>query len=310
MMRFPRRPLAPSSPPNPAALPVTELVNGLRAAGLALIGAALGTPPPRPPSDWLPTGGPALLAAFRDPPQPPPDSFARLSNDVVHGRQTTAQWQSGLIAAARRAAGLNDGYALPSGGWEALGRWAWGGPAFQRDAVALLEAKLRANVLFVGGDWSTLRQPTLSLSPQTIWLLLALAAPHRIAPRPSWLRRLMAEARAALVALRARRWPWPRRRDDSELASAMFVELGRRHGLVPGWAGVWDQWLLLQAVRRWPGDDAGPVRAAIAALPLAGPPRPGGLSLARPHWSNECPAWFQTWWTRTAAGSAPAKEQP
>ncbi len=180
-----------------------------------------------------------------------------------------AEWPANLAAEARRALVVHDGYGLPPAGWELVGERAWGAPSFQREAAALLEAALRRRFLFVGSRWETLSFPTLSLSPRTVWLLAALAAAAAPAAAPAWAARHNAA-------------------DD---AAGMLAALGRRHGLVAGWAGFWDQWLLLQATRRWPTQDKSITRP-ILALPLAGQPDSALVALAAPNWAAGRPDWF------------------
>jgi len=127
--------------------------------------------------------------------------------------------------------------------WAAAGELAWGDAAFQAEVAHLLIGELRRRVLFTPGS-----PPAPLIATRTFWALIALAEVGRPAP---W--RLLLRRRAAVRGLRRLK------------AHAATVTLA------PGWAEVWDQWLLTEAMRLWQPVDravAPELRAALAALPL------------------------------------------
>lgn len=88
-------------------------------------------------------------------------------------------------------------------------------------------------------------------------------------------------------------------------------EVGKRLALVPGWAGVWDQWLLLEASRAWSLTGQGALGQAVRQLPLeqmyavhtsstmeeqeSHEEKETPILLEKPGWSDTMPAWFGAW---------------
>ena len=172
---------------------------------------------------------------------------------------------------------------VPPALWELLGEAAWSGPLWCRDIAARIRDHLGERLLFRAGEL-----PVARPEARFYWALLAVA--------------LDGEADGDGAALR---------------------RIAARLAMAPGWAGFWDQWLLLHLH----GDDAGQAGAPeirtllerIAALPLAlmgtadrpAPPQPSGPSapladagvpLARASWRREMPSWM----VRGVGATAPA----
>ena len=123
------------------------------------------------------------------------------------------------------------------------GEAAWLEPSFQREISAKLSGYLKRSYLFPDG-----RAPIPHLSTRVFWLLLAL-----VKTRPAG---FLLRAR---TRFRKARGVW-----------GSLQTLARSRGLASGWAGFWDQWLILEAVRLRGAafDEKSPLEAAVAGLPL------------------------------------------
>lgn len=160
--------------------------------------------------------------------------------------------------------------------WPLVGEAAWGEAAFQLQIVELLDANLRRRVLFTPGG-----TPTLTVAPATFWTLIALA---EIGRPYAW--RLMLRWRATMLGLRR------------------LQEVAVRAALQPGWADVWDQWLIGEALRLWPKAAERPtpeLQNALQALPLlsrlntASPvPQQEPSALVALGWEQRVPPWIDT----------------
>ncbi len=139
----------------------------------------------------------------------------------------------------------------------------------------MILAELRKRVFFSPGE-----PPTPTIGLRTCWALIALADSG--AP-PLWRRRA---TRLGLGRLRR--------------TAAQAI-------LVPGWADVWDQWLISEALRLWPGSDERldpATRAAMLSLPIHTylhpqqvdhePPGPPAPDLAAAGWAQRTPPWLAT----------------
>lgn len=211
----------------------------------------------------------------------------RAANAALHSGANARTW--GRIARAwieRAVGGVSPRWvAVPF--WAAAGELAWGDAAFQAEVAHLLIDELRRRVIFTPGA-----PPRPLIATRTFWALIALAELGRPAP---W--RLLLRRRAAVHGLR-------------RLKSHAAVT-----ALAPGWAEVWDQWLLIEAVRLWRLDDkavAPELRAAIAELPLHAelgqggvtPPEPPPVALAAVGWEVQLQPWIVTLaqWDREPRG--------
>ena len=139
---------------------------------------------------------------------------------------------------------------LPHHLWRTAGRLTFTAADFRLRYTRKLQQFLRARVLL-----DPARDPELTLAPQTFWLLIALYRPPRRGP---WHRlRPSVRAHARLVA------------DTAALAG---IHARRRH-----WAGFWDQWLIVHALRRDPArlSNLDPMlQRALLQLPLAAACKP------------------------------------
>jgi hypothetical protein len=242
----------------------------------------------------------------------------------------------------RRFGGLPFTY-LPDDLWPMLGELAWRDLDFQYWVAAQVRVYFRPRVLFRPGE-----TPFARLSPETMWTLIALsgaeiprrsrlfkpgrrrmleAAMHRQNPR--WRRALEAarhlrdaDWRQTLEAARhswntewpraleaARRW-WNMGWRQVPKAVRRLQDAGKRQALEAShWAGFWDQWIISEALHRWP-DPPRPLdielRDALLALPLltiTSPEtqvrqegqfrgKPEIRRLAALRWKQEMPEWF------------------
>lgn len=148
------------------------------------------------------------------------------------------------------------GYRFPRDFWALLGEYAWGDLEFQHDTAESLERELRKRTLFSADLRSDSNHearsrhfPTMTLSTGLFWLLLTMAVSS---VQFNWTYRFL-----------------PSRRRNGK-AFMLLQKEGLRQGLRPSWANAWDQWVLLEAVRRWKVSQIpDPLKQAINILPLA-----------------------------------------
>ncbi|WP_448207780.1 hypothetical protein [Azospirillum sp. sgz302134] len=171
---------------------------------------------------------------------------------------------------------------VPDGGWRLAGTIAWSDPRFLHALGMGIRRRVRAT-----GSPLDMPEGAVRPAPETFWLLCA-ALPDRRSGSPP---------------------------------SAHLTELALRLANAPGWAGVWEQWLIAEAISA-AGSAAGLVaRSAVARL-LAqlpvfdrpayralrgtlGPPDPEGPSIAAPDWDAAAPPCLGT---SLRAASTPAKK--
>lgn len=211
----------------------------------------------------------------------PPDLTQHLSHAARRSLQhgvSVPRWE--LIAAHwldRRVGGVSARW-LAQPFWTLAGTLAWSDAHTQAETARTLLATLQRRVLFEPDA------PSLPLLvPQTCWTLIALAE----IGRPS-------------------RWHLPLRRRRTVAALRRLQHIATLHALAPGWAGLWDQWVLLEALRLWPGAldrCTAQLRTALLALPLREqlglpPVTPSAalppVALAAAGWEQHIPSWLAT----------------
>jgi hypothetical protein len=161
--------------------------------------------------------------------------------------------------------------------WRLAGELAWTDPSFRADCARTLTTALSRRVLF-----SPDGPPLPQIAPRTFWALIALTEIGRLPLRLFGLRRHRVSA--ALRRLRQQ--------------SALLAQ-------APGWADLWDQWLIIEALRIWPSATAHlpkPLAAAVLALPLRALLEPSANivtaepmpALAALGWDTHIPPWLAT----------------
>ncbi len=190
---------------------------------------------------------------------------------------------------------------LPDRLWATAAEAAWREPLAAVAHARALRAALGRRTLFLSSTPPfPVPPPFPVLAPRTLWALIALTRSGGPAPRrgPARLRRWRRVARAGDGLERLR-----------DAATHQVLSVG-------GWAGLWDQWVMLEAWDLWSGgrerihptlQDAlerlplrtwGAVRAQAAAGQRTGPQTAGaqgeaqGPVLAAPDWDADLPPWL------------------
>jgi hypothetical protein len=192
-------------------------------------------------------------------------------------------WQAGMAAYLSWQPGPTGHEQLPHLYWPTAGVLAWHDLDFQILAAQRVHLYLLNRVLLGG------RVPVPHIDTRTYWLLLLLV-PVATGPQldpavMTGIQRLQAVARG-------------------------IVERGQ-------WAGFWDQWLVAEALLRWPGqvsELSDSLRAALDAWPLIGAARhilvgegaalDADAALVRPGWQRGIPDWFGVYVRWQWAGTA------
>jgi len=278
------------------ALPLMELASTLRTIGQNLLCNLLygGCQP-----DWsalFPLGHARILAQSRASMRAslrrqlarvtgkePVLQYEEAVNRAIAGKLSPRAWRARVLGQLKlRFGGLPSIY-LPDDLWPVLTEVAWRDLDFQYWVAAQVRIYFRPQVLFKPGE-----VPFAELSPKTMWVLIVLSGAG--ISRPS--RSFIPGQRTILRAVRR------------------LQGTGQRQALEsPGWAGFWDQWVISEALQRWPGAlkslDA-ELRDALLALPLLTITSPETLAqqdkkrksktetrqLAVLNWKKEMPEWF------------------
>jgi hypothetical protein len=211
-----------------------------------------------------------------------------------------ATWRAVTEREIARLIGTPDFKGLPTPLWKLLGTYAWRDLDFQVQVAEKIETEIARRTLFQVGQFQT-----MLIAPKTCWLLLALACAHTLHSRTSLGKAGMTvrSGLASALLFRGKRSIMERLRPDERRVLELLQAKGEQFGLRPEWAGLWDQWLLLEAYRYW-GTDWMPtnVRDALHALPLH-QLRPGNthtdslgaVSIAHPSWAEQLERWFIEW---------------
>jgi hypothetical protein len=215
-------------------------------------------------------------------------AFADTVERAAHSKLSQRAWQARVQDELEHQLELHRDYRFPPDFWALLGVRAWNDAVFRRNSAELLEKALRQRVLFSAeltpAEDDNLHFPTMLLSSNLFWLLLALAV---AATEFNWTYRLFPTRRRVRRALK------------------LLQTEGLRHGLQPGWANVWDQWVLLEAAAFWLSEQRPPALIHLLHdLPLA-QYRTGQATdatteidqrlIAQPTWRDTMPRWFGEW---------------
>lgn len=214
--------------------------------------------------------------------------YSRSLGDAARGR--SAPWLARIqaqIESERRLGGIG-ATSIPRDWWSLVGERAWRDPDFQHAVSRRVHAYLHQRMLFQRGEL-----PAPHFAPQSFWLLIALTANGKQKGWQSWLGR--------------GRWRAERLQLLRTLAQA---EVGRLQ-----WAGIWDQWLVIETTQRWPGCTRSlpaTLHAALAALPLLAQlpeafqfarqqDEAADLPLATVDWQKDLPSWLPAYYYSFAA---------
>ncbi len=172
---------------------------------------------------------------------------------------------------------------------------AWLDPWFRGRAVEFVRSRLEENVVMTAERDLELRP---HFAPATFWWLLDVTHGPRPPRSHAWLGEGLNElwARAQL-----------RHRRLEEMQKRLRA-IATREYLKPGWAGFWDQWLLLLLVEKRPSlRFDGSQKRLLTSLPVLRRPRFSDLSgrlgapttsptlaAAAARWEEEVPQWFHT----------------
>lgn len=248
--------------------PLMPAAVGLRAPVLAVLDRVLGQPAP----SLLPQL-PAELDRLTIPPSFPEkrlrQSWTQLIARLRFVEKPDGEPAQRLVAHAAMQRKPDKkavtGAYMPIESWSLLGSLAWDDLAFRQTVASRILAWLREGYLMRPGALPV-------LAPETCWILLAAAA---------------GDGRLRWWMRGARRRSAVRMEVTRHLASLMALR-------TPGWAGFWDQWVLLRLLdadpglpgRLWPE-----LAASLSPLPLA-----GGADCANPlvraDWLAEQPDWL------------------
>lgn len=220
----------------------------------------------------------------------PPDLSADVERSVHAGVRRGSQRAWNKLARAwmnQRVGGISPRW-LATPLWELAAEMAWGDMTFQNEIARMLLGALRQRVLVTSDHL-----PVPLITPRTCWACVALAP---IGTPQSW--RMQLQRGAITRGLRC------------------LQAIAAGYMLTPGWAGVWEQWLMSEALRLWNGAAERvepPVRTALLALPLhtrlhatvpsGDTPATADVDLATPDWDQDLPSWISILarWDRESA---------
>lgn len=229
---------------------------------------------------------------------------------AIAGSLSSEEWRVRTIALIKEELGAVSPHAVPDELWLVVSEMAWRDLNFQHQMATRIRDNLRERVLFTFGD-----MPTPTLSPNTFWILLALAAAQPPAKRAKR-RRWPIFSRIADILSRFRWWNALKRLLASpeqrliRRATERLQNEAQQQSLDHNWAGFWDQWIISETLQQWPNAlqklDP-PLRNALTALPLlniTSPPasqdtdkesaEQSGMVLATREWEEELPGWFES----------------
>lgn len=129
---------------------------------------------------------------------------------------------------------------VPDGFWDLAAAEAWEDAAFKQWITDEVYQELRTTFL-----WPSGQVPVAIVDRRVFWLLLDVFEIGRWSDRPEW------ERWVPFVGRARRRFAQALRR------------VARKRWLQPGWAGFWEQWLILQAAGRLSPGDIGRERDAL-----------------------------------------------
>ncbi len=233
--------------------------------------------------------------------------FEKTVHGVTQGNLSQLAWHARVKDELQHQFDLHRGYRYAPEFWGLLGERAWADLEFQRDTAVLLENTLRQRTPFSAdltkrapSGQTNPNFPVMYLSPKLYWILLTMAI---ATTKLNWTYRI-----------------WPSRRYVRK-AILLLKTMGLDQGLQPGWATMWDQWVLLEAAENW-GTANLPesVAATLSTLPLADLRQGGELksdpdeqfefveeqattnsteeitnNISQTTWATNMPYWFKEW---------------
>jgi hypothetical protein len=212
--------------------------------------------------------------------RPPGYEYQATVKMAAQGRLSLWAMRARLLSEIERRMGGIGRDRISPDWWPLIGVRAWLDPHFQYQAATLLRTHLHHRMLFALDEI-----PLPHLSPQTLWLLVALANPVRL-----------------------RWWQWlhwdqqAQRNGLLSLQRAAAEESQHLH-----WAHLWDQWIVSEALQHWPGAFRrlpGELRYACYRLPLVTElslqleslplsiQDSDAIHIAHPDWRHELPGWL------------------
>ena len=219
-----------------------------------------------------------------------------LKNAVTATAFDINQWPGVVAGEVRRRLGMSDENQIPADLWGLIGQCAWLDPEFVYQTAYRIEDAIRHRTLLRHNEFMT-----MCISPNTIWLLFALTGGHeepkgtqKIRPRAS------KEQPVDIQAVNA----------ASKNALNNLAKIGSMLGLGAGeWAGLWDQWLLLESQKALSSGWTGELKEALLSLPLHRSRLPhndqeakdspkvkmNAIRLGRNNWNQQTPQWFREW---------------
>jgi len=316
------------------SLPLYELAVWLRKTAIELLVDVLNRQVP----DMQTKLSPSIISAILPAPNADNSSkstiFKNLYNNLLTSDTVTDElWRFETEREIAHLIGTPEFKGIPKQLWDLVGTYAWRDLEFQTQAAERIETEIARRTLFQVGEFHS-----MLISPNTCWLLLAMACSQTLQPknifgvvqraaaatpvgkgigrlfRPfirtvrnrqnraiSWVRifvkrvlRLFRRPRPRPTVERLR----PEERRVLELLQAKGLELGQRES----WAGLWDQWVLLEAYQVWRVDwTLAPLREVLQALPLHQARTHGStaietsIDIASPSWSTHIEYWFIEW---------------
>jgi hypothetical protein len=167
---------------------------------------------------------------------------------------------------------------IPDDFWSTLTALVWLDLRFQRTVAVTMECNLRSRTFFSPGGFVS-----MILSPCTFWLLVSLACD---------------------LTLRQTPLNNPNKGDSNQPILEGLEKL-RAVGIDQGlhsqsqWAGLWDQWILREALRRAIPGAPSEIIQELRELPLCMQNYSGTQTsksnLAAPDWFLAVPPWFREW---------------
>lgn len=256
------------------ALPLADAARLLQDLGIALL-AALFDDKPRPAINQYVRGKEWNILEYPPLGSPPRQTGRSYATLFAQARKSgpTDTWRDALHGQIAIHMGMQQ-RSIPSDWWPLVGKRAWLDLEFQFRAGSEARAYLRVHTLFKEGQI-----PCPTFSANTFWMLIAMTGP--IPPR--W-------------------WQWRRR-----ASSDWLRQEARKQIVQPEWAGLWDQWLFVEAMRRWPrgvGELPSSLQQALYSLPLLAELPPSlsessrnsdensPVELAAPSWRTGFPDWL------------------
>ena len=276
-------------------LPIEEIVKLFQSIGLWLVQAVLYRQQPEI-VDWFESEH-ADLVVSRIATGSYHVSFGKTIQGAIQGNVPMTIWSTQILNEIKYKLGLHPDNRIPANFWELIGERAWNDIRFGYTISHLIETELRQRTLLAIGEFDT-----ICLSPQTFWLLLVLAKPYKASmqtpnSRGNLIQRLQGLFQRVFL------------QTEREKVVKKLQQEGEIQGLTPGWATLWDQWILLEALAQW-GDEAcsNRLKQTLRNLPLMSyqPTQPDPIHLGEeqqtslirisdPNWEEFMPRWFREW---------------